>query len=47
MFLYLSHIQRKLFRFESEVRTMKLQMDNITGVYDDLNEKMHDVDKTM
>ena len=34
-------------RFEAEVKSIKAKMDSISGVYDDLNEKMHDVDKTM
>jgi hypothetical protein len=34
-------------RFESEVKQIRLQMESISGVYDDLNEKMHDVDKSM
>ncbi|XP_023327225.1 uncharacterized protein LOC111700521 [Eurytemora carolleeae] len=33
--------------FESEVKAIRLKMDSISGVYDDLNEKMHDVDKSI
>jgi hypothetical protein len=29
------------------VKQIRLQMESISGVYDDLNEKMHDVDKSM
>ena len=37
----------KTISFEAEVKSIKAKMDSISGVYDDLNEKMHDVDKTM
>ena len=29
------------------MKSIKAKMDSISGVYDDLNEKMHDVDKSM
>ena len=29
------------------MKSIKAKMESISGVYDDLNEKMHDVDKTM
>jgi len=32
---------------ETEGKSIKAKMDSISGVYDDLNEKMHDVDKTI
>ena len=43
----LEKIMRIQNRFEAEVKSIKAKMDSISGVYDDLNEKMHDVDKTM
>ena len=36
-----------LFSFEEEVKTMRTKMEAMTDVYDNLQEKMHDVDKTM
>ena len=33
--------------FEEEVKSMRAKMDAMTDVYDNLQEKMHDVDKTM
>ena len=36
-----------IISFEEEVKTMRVKMDAMTDVYDNLQEKMHDVDKTM
>ena len=43
----LAGIVAGLTGFESEVRDMKQKMSSISEVYDDLQEKMHDVDKSM
>ena len=36
-----------LISFEADMRQMKLKMDSMADVYENLQEKMHDVDKTM
>ena len=38
---------QNIVSFEEEVKTMRAKMEAMTDVYDNLQEKMHDVDKTM
>ena len=38
---------QNIVSFEEEVKTMRTKMEAMTDVYDNLQEKMHDVDKTM
>ena len=47
LFIIIQWISKAKNRFEAEVKSIKAKMESISGVYDDLNEKMHDVDKTM
>ena len=35
------------FSFESEMKEIKFKMQSMADVYENLQEKMHDVDKTM
>ena len=38
---------QNIVSFEEEVKTMRAKMEAMAGVYDNLQEKMHDVDKSM
>ena len=37
----------QIFSFESEMKEIKYKMESMVDVYENLQEKMHDVDKTM
>ena len=41
------YLYNPTFSFESEMKEIKLKMDSMADIYETLQEKMHDVDKTM
>ena len=41
------YLYNPTFSFESEMKEIKLKIDSMADIYETLQEKMHDVDKTM
>lgn len=46
-FIIIFNILTLIFSFESEMKQLRIRVESMAEVYENLQEKMHDVDKTM